>query len=129
MGNREFTILNDGIDTKKMYHVVRLVNECEQILTEGDIDLQRSREQLKSVRRGEWSLQNIEEFFAIKERSLEALYASSELQHSPDEGKIKQLLLDCLEQHYGSLEGAVNRDVEVDSLIRDMQDVLDKYQK
>jgi len=129
MGNREFTILNNGIDTKKMYHVVRLQLECEQILEEGDLDLMRGREKLKSIRRGEWSLQDIEEFFAIKERRLEALYASSELQHSPDEARIKQLLLDCLEQHYGSLEGAVNRDVEVDSLIRDMQDVLDKYQR
>ena len=25
----------------------------------------------------------------------------------PDEGKLKSLLLHCLEEHYGSLEGAV----------------------
>ena len=44
--------LEHGIDTKFAYHVVRLILEVEQILVEGDIDLQRNHEQLKAVRRG-----------------------------------------------------------------------------
>jgi len=127
MGKREHTILRDGVDTKKMYHVVRLMGECEQILEEGDLDLLRSREKLKAIRRGDWSLQDIEEFFSVKEKRLETLYTTSELQHKPDEARIKQLLIDCLEMHYGSLEGAVSRDVEVDTLIRDMDEVIAKY--
>ena len=39
----------------------------------------------------------IENYFFEKEKTLEKVYAESKLQHSPDEAKIKKLLLDCLE--------------------------------
>src|SRR5262245_49407533 len=39
-----------GYDTKFAYHLIRLLNEAEQILAEGDLDLMRNREQLKDVR-------------------------------------------------------------------------------
>lgn len=35
--------------------------------------------------------------------SLEKLYTESKLPYSPDEEKLKALLLACLEEHYGSL--------------------------
>ncbi len=47
------------------------------------------------------------EHFALKERHLETLYGKSDLPDGPDEPRLRQLLLDCLEMHYGSLEGAV----------------------
>jgi predicted nucleotidyltransferase len=96
-----------GYDVKFGYHVVRLIDEVEQILTLGDIDLMRAREQMKSVRRGEWTIEQIEDYFTQKERDLEALYHSSKLPHVPNEKKIKQLLLDCLEQHFGDLSNTV----------------------
>jgi predicted nucleotidyltransferase len=99
--------LKHGYDVKFGYHVVRLIDEVEQILTLGDIDLMRAREQLKSVRRGEWTIEQIEDYFTRKERDLEALYQASKLPHFPDEQKIKELLLNCLEQHFGDLSNAV----------------------
>ena len=96
-----------GFDVKFAYHVVRLLDEVEQILTTGDIDLQRSREVLKAIRRGEWTAEQVREFFAQKEKALEAAYDNSKLPHSPDEAQIKTLLLSCLEAHYGSLTDAV----------------------
>lgn len=96
-----------GWDVKFGYHLVRLLNECEMILTEGDLDLLRNREQLKSIRRGEWTLKDIESYFTEKEKQLEKLYNESKLQHSPDERAIKQLLINCLEHHYGSLEKCI----------------------
>jgi len=77
-------------------------------LTEHDLDLTRNREQLKVIRRGEGKLDQLTEYFQDKEKSLEQLYLDSDLQHKPDQGKIKQLLLNCLETHYGSLDGCVN---------------------
>ncbi len=112
-----------------MYHIVRLLNEVEQILVEGDLDLQRNREQLKEIRRGEWTLEQVETYFETKERVLEATYANSQLPHSPDEDAIKKLLVESLEMHYGSLANAVKIDVDVDGLIRDLQDVIDKHKK
>lgn len=43
-----------GYSLKFAYHVIRLLDEIDQILTEGDLDLTRNKEQLKSIRRGEW---------------------------------------------------------------------------
>ncbi|KAF0249095.1 MAG: nucleotidyltransferase [bacterium] len=115
-----------GFDVKFAYHVVRLLNEVEQILIEGDIDLQRNREQLKSIRRGEWKEEEIREYFANKERDLEKLYVESKLPHSPDEAKIKKLLLECLEEHYGNLEDCIiNPDAAI-SALREIQTALEK---
>lgn len=96
-----------GFDVKFAYHVVRLVCEAEQILILGDLDIQRDREHLKSIRRGDLTEQQIRDWFVVKLPHLENLYASSQLQDRPDEGKIKTLLLQCLEEHFGSLSNAI----------------------
>jgi predicted nucleotidyltransferase len=124
---RAASIAEHGYDLKFAYHIVRLLNEVEQILVEGDLDLQRNREQLKEIRRGEWTLDKVESYFENKERVLEATYAASTLPHSPDEDKIKKLLMSSMEQHYGSLTDAIKMDVNVDGLVRELQDVIDKY--
>lgn len=124
---RAKTIEDHGYDTKSMYHVIRLVGEIEQILTEGDLDLLRNREQLKSVRRGEWSLEKIEEFFQTKEKSLEQTYLDSKLPYGPDEPKIRNLLLNCLEEYYGDLSQAVKRDTSVEDVLKDLNVVIKKY--
>lgn len=93
-----------GYDLKFAYHVIRLICEVEQILTTGDIDLRRDAELLKSIRRGEWTEERVRTWFSDKEKSLESLYTeSTAVPYKPDEEAIKQLLLDCLEDHYGSL--------------------------
>lgn len=94
-----------GYDCKFGYNVIRALNEVEQILAEGTLDLQRHNEQLKSIRRGEWPIQEIVDTHKRRLVELEALAATSALPAKPDEVKLKQLLLDCLESHYGSLKG------------------------
>lgn len=110
-----------GYSTKFGYHIVRLLGEVEQLLVEGDIDLQRNREQLKSIRRGEWSLEQLERYFVDKERQLEQVYLDSQLPYKPDDGKIRGILLDVLEQHFGSLSGAVVRENQVVAALREIQ--------
>jgi predicted nucleotidyltransferase len=116
-----------GYDLKFAYHTVRLLNEVEQILVEGDLDLERNREQLKAIRRGEWTIEQLESYFAMKETTLEVQYAQSKLPARPDEAKLKELLLSCLEHHYGSLSLAVARDPSVERLVRDLDGVISKY--
>src|SRR5262245_38261259 len=91
-----------SFDTKFAYHLVRLLNEAEQILVEGDLDLMRNREQLKDVRNGGWTEEQLEQYFARKEAALEDTYNRSALPAGPDEPAIKELLLNVLEEHYGS---------------------------
>lgn len=113
-----------GMDVKFCYHVVRLLNEVEQILTEGDLDLRRNREQLKSIRRGEWSFDQIEKYFEQKEKDLETLYTNSTLRYGPNEDKIKEILLNCLEEYYGSLEKCIVTEDKVILALNKIKDIV-----
>jgi hypothetical protein len=105
---------------------VRLISEVEQILVEGDIDLQRGHEQLKAIRRGEWTEERLRQWFADKESQLERAYAESALRASPDEDRMKALLLDCLEEHYGSLEGCIVDPDRAVAALRNIQAELER---
>jgi predicted nucleotidyltransferase len=101
-----------GFDLKHSSHLVRLLLECEQVLVEGDLDLEKPgrKEMLRAIRDGQWTLKQVEDFFNDKERVLEKLYNESKIPYGPDEGKIRDLLLRCLEHYYGSMEECV-RDI------------------
>ena len=126
-GKRKELVDKYGFDTKFLYHIYRLADEAEQILMFGDIDITRSREMMKAVRRGDMSLEEVEKWFFEKERHLEKLYhESNAVPYQPDEAKIKQLLLNCLEQHYGSLEGCIVQPDKAVQVLRDIRNLLDK---
>ena len=123
-------IAKHGYDLKFAYHVVRLMDEAEQILVEGDIDLERNREQLKSIRRGEWTLQQIKDYIALKERTLAEVYTTCKLPHKPDEPKIKALLIDCLEQHYGSLSRVTSGQIgSENTLLGDLRELVERHSR
>jgi hypothetical protein len=118
-----------GFDTKFLYHVARLLDECEQILTLGDLDLRRSREYMKAIRKGEVKPEDVKQWFTEKEKQLEELYnrENSPIPYSPDENKIKQLLLDCLEHHYGNLSACVVIPDAASRTLQDIQELLNQY--
>lgn len=126
IGKRRDIIEKYGYDVKFAYHVVRLLNEVEQILTEADLDLERNREQLKAIRRGDWSQEKISEYFEQKENELESLYTKSELPHIPDIAKIQELLLECLQRHYGNLDGCITDQDDLINAMRDMDKIMDR---
>ena len=128
-GKRIETVKKFGYDVKFATHIIRLLNEIEQILIEGDVDLERNREQLKSIRRGEWSMDEVEKYFDVKEKSLEELYTKSTLRHKPDEGKIKELLLNCLEMYYGSIDNCIQKDPQSKMLINELKEIINKYDR
>lgn len=119
-GKRKEITEKYGFDLKFAYHIVRLLGECQMILEEGDLDLERNREQLKSIRRGEWTIDQIEEHFSMKDKILEKLYSESKIPSSPDEGKIKELLLNCLEQHFGNLDNAIHIEGKYENALREI---------
>jgi len=125
-GKRKETVDKFGYDVKFAYHVVRLVDEVEQILMEGDLDITRNREQLKSIRRGEWKEEDIRRWFEEKEVALEKVYSESSLPHSPDEDAIKTLLLECLEHHYGDLSSCVSIEDKAVLYLRQIREIMDK---
>ena len=118
--------LKYGFDVKFAYHVVRLLGEVEQILTEGDLDLERNREQLKSIRRGEWTLEDIEKYFTSKERELETVYNNSKLPYTADDIFVKGLLMECLEDHFGNLSNVVIDMTKDRSALLDIRTILER---
>lgn len=130
-GGRKEIIERFGYDVKFAYHVIRLLDEAEQILLTGDIDLQRAREPMKAIRRGDWEAGQVRAFFMEKEKALEAAYVNCKLPEFPDEGALKKLLLQCIEEHYGSL-GAVFQQPDwslralrdIDTLLNDIRPKL-----
>ena len=96
-----------GYDTKYAGHLVRLVREVEQILTTGDLDLRKYSEELKFIRNGGLPREAFRLFFARKEAHLVGAYYQSNLPAKPREAEIKTLLLNCLEEHYGTLDDCI----------------------
>jgi predicted nucleotidyltransferase len=125
-GKRKAVVERHGYDTKFAYHVVRLLGEAEQILIEGDIDLQRDRERLKAIRRGEWTEERLRQWASEKETDLERAYAASPLPAQPQEEKLKQLLLQCLEEHYGSLTQCIVQPERALMALRAIQSQIDE---
>jgi len=121
-GKRKETVEKHGYDIKFAYHVVRLLDECDQILTTGTINLRRDAERLKAIRRGDWTMEEILAHFDEKEKYLESVYQDSDLPHSPREDEIKELLMECLRLHFGTLNDAV---VDADAASR----AIDKIKK
>jgi predicted nucleotidyltransferase len=124
-GKRKAYIDEYSFDIKYAGHLVRLLNEVEDILTIGDIDVQKNREQIKSIHRGEMSEQDIHDYFARKERDLETVYTNSKLPNEPDEAKLKTLLINCLEAHYGNLGNAIVQPDQTVSALRSIDNILE----
>ena len=125
---REKSVLKYGYDTKFAYHTVRLLNEAEQILETGNLDLTRDKELLKYIKSGGWSYEKICEYFNGRESHLKNLYDNSKLQHKPNEKEIKQLLFDCLEHHYGKLDNIIKIETKDNSnLLNDLIELVEKY--
>ena len=127
-GKRKESVEKYGVDVKYLSHVIRLLDQCEQILLFGDLDLERSKEQQKAVRRGEMSLKEVKEYFAAKEPQLEKLYhESTAVPHRPDENAIKDLLMKCLEIHYGKLDDVIIKPTRERDILNDLSNLLGKY--
>ncbi|MEY4567202.1 MAG: hypothetical protein RLY14_2172 [Planctomycetota bacterium] len=124
IGGRKEIIAKYGYDVKFAYHIVRLFDEAEQILLEGDLDLRRAREVMKAIRRGDWKVEDLRAWVMEKDKALEAVYSRSLLPEKPPIAPLQQLLLDCLETHYGSLQDCVSITGWAESLLREIDSLI-----
>ena len=117
-----------GYDTKFAYHIVRLMMECEQILTTGDLILDRDKELYKTVRRGDWSIDELIQWFADQETRLADLHAKSTLPYKADEGEIRDILRTAIEMHYGDLSNVIpSRGSSMEQMLDDLGGLLTRY--
>ncbi len=110
IGKRVELIEKYGFDVKYAYHLIRLLDEADQILTTGTINLQRDAERLIEIKNGAWTLEQVEKVAQEELVRLDNVYTVSKLREVPDMIFLKQLLLDSLEEVYGDLKGCINLD-------------------
>lgn len=124
IGGRLEIVEKHGYDVKFAYHVIRLFDEAEQIMMEGDIDLQRAKDVMKAIRRGDWTAEQVRDWAQEKDKALEVLYTTCKLPERPPVEPLRQLLLNCLEQHYGSLQDCVAQSGWAEQALKDIDQVL-----
>lgn len=123
-GKRVELIEKYSFDVKFAYNLVRLLDECDQILTTGDIDLMRNREQLKAIRRGEWTIEQINEYFNVKSPYLEQVCQESDLPTIPDKAKVQNLLLECINMHYKITDNEITKPNDAAIKLQKVKDIL-----
>ena len=85
----------------------------------------RNAELLKAIRRGEWEVERVREWFKEKEAAMEQLYVTSTaIPHSPDEDAIRNVLVECLRHHYGSIDDAYHDLGKNDAILIKIRDLV-----
>lgn len=107
VGKRAELVERFGYDTKFAYHVVRLAQEAEMILLTHDLDIEAGREELKAIRRGEWTLEQLQDWFGRRTALLDELYLKSTLRPAPNFDELNRVLMVCLEIKFGTLSNAM----------------------
>ena len=102
-GNRAELAEKYGYDTKDASYCLRLIWELEEVLFEGDLHIDRFGDEIIAVRNGKYKLHEVIDIFEKKSAEIEFRRRNSVIPYFPDENKIKDLLVDCLEEKYGSL--------------------------
>lgn len=127
--HRRETVEKYGYDPKNLYHVRRLLGSAEQILLNGDLDVEKDREALKAIRRGDVSPEDVQLWVNEKEKYLEKLYAESDtVPMKPNMEAIKNLLIECLEMHFGSISEIMSKDSGVyEKAISEINTIMKKY--
>jgi hypothetical protein len=128
-GGRKEIVEKFGYDVKFAYHIIRLFDEVEQILLEGTINLQRAREVMKAIRRGDWTAVEVRNWAIEKEKALEVAYTKSTLPEHPDEERLLRLLKECLEEHYGSLKDCIGDPDWAQGALKEIDNVIGRYRR
>jgi predicted nucleotidyltransferase len=129
VGKRKEIIERYSFDVKFAYHIIRLLDEAEQILLEGDLNLQRAREPMKAIRRGDWTAEEVRNWAMEKEKALEVAYVNCKLPEKPPVEPLRQLLINCLEAHYGTLENCIAQVGWAEQSLRDIDAILNNARK
>jgi hypothetical protein len=114
-------------DVKFGYHLLRLLDEAQQLLETGEMDLQRAKEPMKAIRRGEWKKEDLVKWAQDKAAELDVAFTNTKLPQKPDEVQLKKLLIECLEMHYGSLDKAFHLPGKEEHLLQQIAAMVREY--
>jgi len=91
-----------GYDTKHGAHLVRLMRMGVEILETGQVNVDRTdidADELKAIKRGEWSYEQLEQYAKDMDIVLGNLYKTSTLQKSCDYSAINHLCIEIIDEY------------------------------
>jgi len=87
------------MDTKNALHLIRLLRMCKEVLSTGKVIVKRpDREELLSIRNGEWTYDHLIEEAEKLDAECEALYKTSVLPKTPDFEYLDRLCIELVEK-------------------------------
>jgi len=90
-------------DSKNMMHTFRLLDMAEEILSTGQVIVERpNRDELLAIKKGSWTYDELIEKAQEKMKSIETAHMISQLPEQPDRNEIEQILVGIREQLYKS---------------------------
>lgn len=114
-----------GYDVKFASHLVRLGLFCEQILKNRWLDLRQDAELLKSIKRGQFTLKEVENIANSIISRLEKLQLNMTLPINVNKEKVKGVLVNIIESHYGSIDKLVKlEESEADKKLAAIRDIV-----
>lgn len=96
-----------GLDLKHVSHLVRLMLQCEELMTTGKLNVRlKNAEQIRAIRSGVWlngeriTYEIVEDFLHKTEEKINSIYKSNEspLPKNPDDYAIDKLCIQIIEQ-------------------------------
>lgn len=124
-GKRRELVEKLGYDAKNAGHIFRLLNFIEMILNEHTLDLRRGKEEVKHIRSGALTLEEVKAKFTAREQNLETCYAASTLRAEPDYDGIYELLMKLIEMHYGPLSEKIQLESKDARKLEKIRNILD----
>lgn len=97
MGERRKKILDKfGFDTKKAMTAIRLMKQGKELLKDGSLKVYRDddRDLLLSIKKGKYSVEEIQEMAASLKTEVESAYSASPIPWKNNQEKINQLLVE-----------------------------------
>jgi hypothetical protein len=124
--NRRKLIERVGYDCKMGSHVLRLIDNLEQLLTTQELDLMRNKEEVKRMKVGNWgSLERLESEFNRRMDDIGELARKVSLPVQPRSGELHELLKEILDGYFGNKE---KKQYEYISC-KDVMDKLDSIER
>ena len=123
---RQYMLKEYGMDVKQGSQILRLLDQLNQLLDSGTLDLMHNKEEAKAMRNGEWGTwERFQTYVTERVDILEnKALTKSKLPTAPRAAELKSLLQECIEEFYGSDTEAQRRGTEFVSA-KDVMDKLD----
>ena len=96
-----------GYDCKNASHLIRLLRMCLEFLPDGELRVDRSgidADELVAIKRGEWTLEEVNAEAEALFASCESAYARSPLPEKPDREGAEELLVSLLRRRMGTVD-------------------------